>query len=398
MPRPAGGTRRAVGPPPADQGRPAAPAFPQRAMLIMLAASSPPPASPRRPGRIVADTKLDLLRRSAAIHVPALCICGTPRRRSDRSRTRRSVTCSRWGRSSRQRRGRACRPGSPSVCGWPAAVAGGVGNGAAGRAPCASGRRLAWVLGGLAYGLSPVLRRPARLQLGGAARRARWSPGRCCRLIAAARGGSRRRRAAGRSGLAVLAMGGVNAACTLAVLPLPALYILTRERSRARTSLLRWWALAVGLACVWWAARPRLPGALGVRLHSLHRDRRHYPVDDLGVRGRCAEPATGSPICDLGHPWLPAGWSLATAPARRSLQPRSPQPALRGSPSRALPERRFLVAAFALGVVCVGAGYVGPAAGVAGARGAGAAVGARWAACATPTSSSRWSACPWRWG
>ena len=51
-------------------------------------------------------------------------------------------------------------------------------------------------------------------------------------LVTGARGGSPRR-AAARSGVALLFAGGVNAAATLAILPVPALWLLTRGRGPA---------------------------------------------------------------------------------------------------------------------------------------------------------------------
>jgi arabinofuranan 3-O-arabinosyltransferase len=60
------------------------------------------------------------------------------------------------------------------------------------------------------------------------------------------------RRAAMMSGLALLFAGGTNAAATLAILPIPILWLLTRERGPRRAALMRWWALAVGLSCLWW--------------------------------------------------------------------------------------------------------------------------------------------------
>jgi arabinofuranan 3-O-arabinosyltransferase len=60
------------------------------------------------------------------------------------------------------------------------------------------------------------------------------------------------RRSAARSGIAVAAVGGVNAAAAAAVLPMAVLWLLTRERSRRRTQLIIWWLFAVVLATVWW--------------------------------------------------------------------------------------------------------------------------------------------------
>jgi arabinofuranan 3-O-arabinosyltransferase len=60
------------------------------------------------------------------------------------------------------------------------------------------------------------------------------------------------RLAAMRSGSALLLAGGINASATLAILPVPALWLLTRSRGSRRTALLGWWLLAVLLASLWW--------------------------------------------------------------------------------------------------------------------------------------------------
>ncbi len=71
-------------------------------------------------------------------------------------------------------------------------------------------------------------------------------------LVRGARTGSVRA-AAGKSGVAVLFAGGVNAAASVAVLPACALWIVTRGRGPRRARLASWWVLAVGLATAWWA-------------------------------------------------------------------------------------------------------------------------------------------------
>ncbi|HEV8065674.1 MAG TPA: alpha-(1-_3)-arabinofuranosyltransferase family protein, partial [Acidimicrobiales bacterium] len=71
-------------------------------------------------------------------------------------------------------------------------------------------------------------------------------------LVKASRKGSTIRGAA-LSGVAVLFMGGINAANTLDALIVPAVYLLTRPNSRRRNSLMGWWVASVGLATAWWA-------------------------------------------------------------------------------------------------------------------------------------------------
>lgn len=63
-----------------------------------------------------------------------------------------------------------------------------------------------------------------------------------------------------RSGVAVLMLGAVNAAATLAALVPAGLWILTRHR-HVRWRLAGWWSLAVLLACLWWIGPLLLMGA-----------------------------------------------------------------------------------------------------------------------------------------
>lgn len=77
-------------------------------------------------------------------------------------------------------------------------------------------------------------------------------------LVRMAAGGERA--VAFRSGIAVLMLGAVNAAATLAALVPAGLWILTRHR-HVRWRLAGWWSLAVLLACLWWIGPLLLMGA-----------------------------------------------------------------------------------------------------------------------------------------
>src|SRR4051812_12796468 len=83
------------------------------------------------------------------------------------------------------------------------------------------------LLGAVAYALSPAMTALLGYESGGQVPVA-LLPWVLLPLIPAATHGSVRR-AAARSGLAVAAMGAVNATATIAVLPLPALWLLTRR-------------------------------------------------------------------------------------------------------------------------------------------------------------------------
>ncbi|WP_283138410.1 alpha-(1-_3)-arabinofuranosyltransferase domain-containing protein [Rhizohabitans arisaemae] len=60
------------------------------------------------------------------------------------------------------------------------------------------------------------------------------------------------RRAAALSALAFLLCGGINAVAELAVLVVPAIYLLTRRRSPRRGRLLLWWPTAIAAVSFWW--------------------------------------------------------------------------------------------------------------------------------------------------
>src|SRR5207302_6187966 len=107
------------------------------------------------------------------------------------------------------------------------------------------GSRNTRLVGAAAYALSPAMTALLGSQSGGQVPMA-LLPWILLPLITGARRGSVRR-AAARSGLAVAAMGAVNATSSLCVLLLPALWLLTRRRGPRRRALTTWWALAVVL-------------------------------------------------------------------------------------------------------------------------------------------------------
>lgn len=70
-------------------------------------------------------------------------------------------------------------------------------------------------------------------------------------LIHGSRGGSPRR-AAALSALAVAMVGGVNAVATFAVIPLGAIWLLTRTPGPRRRALMLWWPVFTFLGTAWW--------------------------------------------------------------------------------------------------------------------------------------------------
>jgi arabinofuranan 3-O-arabinosyltransferase len=109
---------------------------------------------------------------------------------------------------------------------------------------------LACVLGGLAYALSPRM-----LTVLGPISIEAW-PGALAPWVllplvhGSARGSPRR--AAALSAVAVAMVGGVNAAATFAVVPLAALWLLTRTPGPRRRSMMTWWPVLVVVGTAWW--------------------------------------------------------------------------------------------------------------------------------------------------
>ena len=109
---------------------------------------------------------------------------------------------------------------------------------------------LACILGGLAYALSPRMLTvigPSSIELWPMA----LAPWVLLPLVLGAERGSPRR-AAALSALAVAMVGGVNAAATFTVVPLAAIWLLTRSGGPRRRAMLVWWPALVLLGTLWW--------------------------------------------------------------------------------------------------------------------------------------------------
>ena len=177
-------------------------------------------------------------------------------------------------------------------------------------------------------------------------------------LVAGARGGSPRR-AAALSGLAVFCVGGVNAVATAAVLPLGALWLLTRPAGPRRRRLIAWWAFAVALATAWWV-RPLL--LLG-RYSPPFLDYIETAQTTTGPTGLfSALRGTSHWLAYLsgsGGPVWPAGWALAhdTLPVIATVV--LLVAGLLGLARAPLPDRTWLVLGVLTGLALVTMGHLG---------------------------------------
>ncbi len=177
-------------------------------------------------------------------------------------------------------------------------------------------------------------------------------------LVVGARSGSERR-AAALSGLAVLCIGGVNAAATLAVLPLPGLFLLLRLGSARGRRLAAWWAGCVALAGLWWAlpllllGRYSLPFLDFIETAAVTTGRTSLPEVLRGTSDWLAYLVVG------GEPWWRAAHQLVTQPVLVLQTAVVAALGLAGVLRRDIPHRSLLVGGVLLGTALVTLGHVG---------------------------------------
>jgi arabinofuranan 3-O-arabinosyltransferase len=163
------------------------------------------------------------------------------------------------------------------------------------------------------------------------------------------------RRAAARSGVALLFASGINASATLAILPVPLLWLLSRGRGPRRRALTLWWIGAVLLACLWWAVPLVLLG-------------RYSPPFLDWIESSAVTTSATSLVRSLrgvdhwqaylGPGVWPAGWILAVAPAAILATTAIAAIGVAGSARRRTPHRQFLVTVLVVGLVLVTLGHV----------------------------------------
>lgn len=213
------------------------------------------------------------------------------------------------------------------------------------------------LFGGAAYALSPAIVVFLAHTSGGLVPAAAL-PWVLLPLIRGSRQGSPRQ-AAARSALAVAAMGAVNAASSVGVLPLPLLWLLTRQRGPRRRRLLLWWCALTPLACLWWAVPLALQARYGLDFVPFTEP---AAVTNATTSAVEAVRGTGHWLTYLfvNGPWLPGGWELNTVRAAIAATVALSALGLFGITRRDAPERTFLAAGLIVGTTLVCAGYAGP--------------------------------------
>ena len=164
-------------------------------------------------------------------------------------------------------------------------------------------------------------------------------------------------RAAALSALAVTAAGGVNAVAAGAVLPLALWWLLTLAPGPRRRQLLAWWSGLTALAILWWL----IPLVVLGRYSPPFLDW----IESASFTTSITDPTT---VLRGADHWLAylgsasvwkAGWMLATYPAFVVATGVVAAAGMAGLAMRSLPHRAFLVGATVAGVVIVGLGHTG---------------------------------------
>jgi arabinofuranan 3-O-arabinosyltransferase len=176
-------------------------------------------------------------------------------------------------------------------------------------------------------------------------------------LVAAARGGHRGR-AAARSAAAVGLCGGINATATFAVL-IPALfYVLTLARPAPRWRILGWWVPAVLAVSCWWLVPLLLLSKYGVSIVP-YTESAATTTSSTGLSEILRGTENWSSYLVVnGQPWWQVGYKLATGSLMTLLTGVVAGLGLAGLVRRGLPARRFLLGLLLLGIVIIAAGHV----------------------------------------
>ena len=163
------------------------------------------------------------------------------------------------------------------------------------------------------------------------------------------------RRAAAWSGVALLFASGINASATLAIMPVPVLWLLTRSPGPRRRALASWWALAVALACLWWVVPLLVLGRYSPRfLDWIESSSVTTSRTSLLAVLRGADHWQAY----LGPGEWPAGWILVAAPAAIVATTAVAALGVAGLGRRASPHRLFLLSSLVCGLVLVTLGHV----------------------------------------
>ncbi len=165
-------------------------------------------------------------------------------------------------------------------------------------------------------------------------------------------------RAAARSGVAVLCMGGVNATSTLDALILPALYIVMTVRGRRLIKLGLYWSGAVFLATSWWVVPLLLQGKYSFNFLP-YVEQAATTTATMSAATFLRGSGDWTAYLNLGQPWLSAGWVVVTAPMVIIAAAVTAGTGLLGIARRDLPSGAWLRTSLAVCALVALLGYAG---------------------------------------
>lgn len=167
-------------------------------------------------------------------------------------------------------------------------------------------------------------------------------------------------RAAARSGVAIMLMGGVNAASTLAVLIMPAFYILFSTTGWRRIRLALCWTIAVVAATSWWLVPLLLQGRYSFNFLP-YIEQATTTTRTMSAATMLRGTGNWTAYFDLGGPpWLPAGWAMVTSATPIIASTVTAAVGLYGLARRDLPVRPWLLASSGVVALIMLGGYYGP--------------------------------------
>ncbi|HEX9033710.1 MAG TPA: alpha-(1-_3)-arabinofuranosyltransferase family protein [Streptosporangiaceae bacterium] len=170
-------------------------------------------------------------------------------------------------------------------------------------------------------------------------------------------------RAAAQSGLAVLFMGGVNAASTLYVLILPALFIVTQLRGGRRVRLGASWTGAVALATSWWVVPLLLQAKYSFNFLP-YVEQSATTTGTMSAAAFLRGAGDWTAYLNLGQPWLPAGWAMVANPLSVIAAALTAGTGLLGLARRDVPASGWLRISLGIAALIALAGYPGPLGGL----------------------------------
>jgi len=177
-------------------------------------------------------------------------------------------------------------------------------------------------------------------------------------LVSASRGAPLVR-AAARSGVAVLCMGGVNAAATVNALVLPAVFILTQTSGRTRLRLGAFWLAAIALATSWWVVPLLLQGRYSFNFLP-YTEQAATTTGTMSAAAFLRGAGNWTAYLNLGKPWLSAGWMMIANPVAVLAAASTSALGLFGMARRDMPYGRWLRWSLGLAALVALAGYPGP--------------------------------------